>query len=99
MTDLGANELVEIDAENILALARVRSVDSGRLYVALEQGMFLPWTDRTVRMRRCGDDCVYDARIIHSGGSTATLQVLARVTNPEIPPPNDTERELDRWWS
>src|SRR5687768_2450987 len=97
MADLGTGDVVEIDAANILAMARIRHVEaSGRLYVALEPGMFLPWVPEVVRIRRCIDDVTYDARLIHCAGVTATLDVLG-ISTFHVPEPPDTERDFDRY--
>lgn len=95
--DLVVGDLVEVDAANIVALARVRSIDGDRLHLALEQGGFVPWVEEAIVVRRFGDaDRGWEARVTYSGASTVTLEVLgpSRGRSPSVPEPLDTERDL-----
>lgn len=83
-------ELVEVDTENVCAIARVRSSDRGRVHVALEQGQYLPWVEGPVQLRRRGDaaDRSTIVRIVHTSSSSATLEVIAgphRVPSDTLP--------------
>jgi hypothetical protein len=82
------NDIVMVDAENIVSIARVRSFSDGRLHIALEHGGFIRWTESPVTVRRCNDLTapVHGARIVHASTATATLEM--------IPTPNDTERDV-----
>lgn len=92
--DLVIGDLVEIDAANLVAIARVRSIEGDRMHLALEQGGFVQWTDETVFVRRCGGaGASWDARITYAGASTVTLEVVGRSSRPS-PTPLDTERDL-----
>ena len=78
----GIGDLVEIDAANVRALARVReSSGDGRLHLALEVGQYLPWVDDAVLIRHFGNDPTRSctAKILHAGASSALLQILEMV--------------------
>lgn len=94
--DLLIGELVEIDAANVVALARVRSIDCDRMHLALEQGGFVPWVEEAILVRRFGDASLsWDARVTYSGASTVTLEMLGRTpARSSVPQPLDTERDL-----
>ena len=83
-------ELVEVCTDSVRALARIRETsDAGRLHIAFEMGEYLPWVDAAVLIRHAQEarsewdvqsaarvtrPCT--ARILHSGTSTALLQLL-----------------------
>ncbi len=97
--ELTVGDLVEVDAANLVALARVRSIDGDRMHLALEQGGFVQWTDEVVRVRRHGDvaDRSWDARVTYSGASTVTLDVLGPTPRRSlvVPEPAETERDVE----
>ncbi len=70
------NDLIEIEASQFRAVARVRNVMGARLHVAFEAG-YVPWSDETILVRRYGDPAenTLEARIIHVSGSTAMLEL------------------------
>ena len=74
----GVGDLVEVDTDSIRAVARVReSSGAGRIHIAFEMGQYLPWVDADVRIRHFGNDATRSrlAKIIHSGATTALLQL------------------------
>lgn len=80
----GNGDLVEVDAASasIRAVARVReSSTTGRLHIAFEMGEYLPWIDAEVQIRHYGSDPASSstAKILHSGSSTALLQLVNAV--------------------
>lgn len=72
-------DLVEVDTENVRALARIRRAEHSRIHIALEQGQYLPWVEEPVLLRRRGDapERATIARIVHTSSSAATLEVIA----------------------
>lgn len=80
------NDVIEIEASQYRAVARVRNVMGGRMHVAFETG-YVPWNDDPVVIRRCGDpENAVDARILHASGPTAMLELI------EVTPTNGNER-------
>jgi hypothetical protein len=85
----GTGDLVEVDTENVRAVARVReSSGDGRLHIALELGEYLPWVDAEVLIRHFGNDPVHSctAKILHAGSTTALLQIIEMVQQVRTPP-------------
>jgi hypothetical protein len=93
---LGNGDLVEIDADTVSALARVRAIDGARLHVAIERGGYVPWVD-TVQVRRFGDapESGRTARLLHAGNTTAWLEL-----EPLLPPCEVSAAlaEIDAGW-
>lgn len=74
---LSNNDVVEIETAQLRVLARVRNVQGERIYVAIERGGYLPWTDTLVLIRAAtGTSPGVEARIVHASGSTALLELL-----------------------
>ena len=79
----GNGDLIEIDAAPYHAKARIRGITNEgalKLHVAFEQGGYLPWSDDTIRIRRCSDDSApsFDARILHTSTATALIEVIGQ---------------------
>src|SRR5687768_4191740 len=72
-------DLVQIETDDVVALARVRENNGGRLHIALEVGEYLPWVDATVRIRAAGQALLHArrARILHAGNATALLEIIS----------------------
>lgn len=88
LQSFGTGDLVEVDAANVRAVARVRESSSdGRLHIALEAGEYLPWIDDAVLIRHFGNDPTRSctAKILHVGASTALLQILEVVEQGRTP--------------
>lgn len=88
------NEVIEIEASQFRAIARVRNVQGDRIHVALEQG-YLPWIDDPVLVRRLGESPTIgvDARILQASGTTALLELLevrASASSDRLPQIRDT---------
>jgi hypothetical protein len=84
----GTGDLVEVDTENVRAVARVReSSGDGRLHIALELGEYLPWVDADVLIRHFGNDPTRSctAKILHAGSTTALLQIIEMVEQVRTP--------------
>ena len=89
LQSFGNGDLVEVDAANVRAIARVReSSGDGRLHLALEVGEYLPWVDGAVLIRHFGNDPTRSctATILHAGASTALLQIVEMVEQVRTPP-------------
>ena len=71
-------DLVQIETSNVRAFARVRSVEQGRVHIALEQGEYLPWVEEPVTIRRSSDRLEQSsiARVVHTSSASATLELL-----------------------
>jgi len=81
------NDVIEIEASQYRAVARVRNVMGDRMHVAFETG-YVPWNDDPVLVRRYGDgaETAVDARILHASGPTAMLELI------EVTPTNSSDR-------
>lgn len=96
---LSNGDIVEIEADAVRCVARVRDARDGRLHVALELGEYLPWIDEAVVVRS-GEE-VHEARILHVGATTALLQLMApepaSVSTPSANLHSET-RDIDDGW-
>jgi len=71
------NDVIEIEAAQYRAVARVRNVMGDRMHVAFEGG-YIPWSDDPLLVRRAGEaaESSVDARIVHASGPTAMIELL-----------------------
>lgn len=80
------NDVIEIEASQYRAVARVRNVMGDRMHVAFETG-YVPWNDDPVLVRHYGDsENAVDARILHASGPTAMIELI------ELTPTNSNDR-------
>ena len=81
------NDVIEIEASQYRAVARVRNVMGGRMHVAFETG-YVPWSDDPILVRRYGEsaESAVDARILHASGPTAMIELL------QVTPTNSSDR-------
>jgi hypothetical protein len=95
----GTGDIVQIDADAIRAVARVRESSGGRLHIALEKGEYLPWVDANVQIRHFGEgpERSQVAKILHVGATTALLQLVEGIPVPASTPraPFDTIPDLE----
>jgi hypothetical protein len=81
------NDVIEIEASQYRAVARVRNVMGDRIHVAFEGG-YVPWSDEPILVRRHGDavENATSARILHASGATAMIELV------EVTPANSADR-------
>lgn len=70
------HDVIEIEASQYRAVARVRNVMEDRIHVAFETG-YIPWTDDRVLVRRLGEapETAVAGRILHASGQTAMIEL------------------------